>query len=151
MQEPMQGTLVSLCVSKKRGEKKVPRISGYLVQGRGLRGDGHARGGPRQVSLLMQESIDRMRRKGASVDHGDFAENLVTSGVDLHKVRVGDRIRVGVAELQVTMIGKECHAPCSIFYQVGFCIMPDEGVFCTVERPGPVHAGDPVTVLPGRG
>ncbi|MFW6181724.1 MAG: MOSC domain-containing protein [Spirochaetota bacterium] len=140
----MEGTLVALCASERRGVKKEPRDSGYLERGRGLRGDGHAQGGPRQVSLLMRESIERMRRRGASVGYGDFAENLVTGGVDLGRVRVGDRIRVGNAQLRVTMIGKECHSPCSIYRQVGFCIMPAEGVFCSVERPGHVRVGDPV-------
>jgi cyclic pyranopterin phosphate synthase len=145
----MKGTLMALCASERRGVKKKPQGSGYLEQGRGLCGDGHALGGPRQVSLLMRESMERMRRRGAEVGYGDFAENLVTGGIDLGGVRVGDRIRVGGAELRVTMIGKECYAPCEIYRQVGFCIMPTEGVFCSVERSGPVQVGDPVTVLTG--
>lgn len=144
------GTLVSLCINQKRGVKKHPIHEGYLDRGKGVRGDGHARGGLRQVSLLMQESVDQMRRQGAEVRPGDFAENLVTSGVNLHDIRVGDRIRIGDTELRVTIIGKECHAPCNIYFQVGHCIMPDEGVFCSIERSGPVQVGAPVTVITKR-
>lgn len=147
MQKAEGGILVSLSISEKRGVKKQPVDNGYLERGKGLRGDGHARGGPRQISLLMEESVERMRRQGAEVNPGDFAENMVTRGVDLHNLRIGDRIRIGDTELRVTTIGKECRTPCSIYYQVGYCIMPDEGVFCTVEQSGSVRVGDPVAVF----
>jgi TatD DNase family protein len=52
----------------------------------------------------------------------------------------------GAALLEVTMIGKECKTPCRIYYQVGACIMPQEGVFCRVLEPGRVRTGDTVRI-----
>jgi MOSC domain-containing protein YiiM len=153
-----EGKVVSICVSERKGEKKSPVSEAFLVKDRGIEGDAHAEGGLRQVSFLMRESVERMRREaGIEIKNGDFAENIVTEGIDLLKVRVGDAIEIeGTSEgevralLEVTMIGKECKEPCRIYYQVGFCIMPREGVFCAVVRPGPVRTGDRVRVMRGK-
>jgi MOSC domain-containing protein YiiM len=99
------------------------------------------------VSLLAVESIDKMRALGLDVNPGDFAENLTTEGIDLVSLPVGTRIAVGKQiVLEITQIGKECHAGCAIYRQVGKCIMPEEGVFARVIRGGPVRAGDQIKV-----
>lgn len=43
--------------------------------------------------------------------------------------------------LEVTQIGKECLTPCRIFYEVGRCIMPVEGIFCRVIKTGEIKPG----------
>jgi MOSC domain-containing protein YiiM len=88
-----------------------------------------------------------MRALGLDVNPGDFAENLTTEGIDLVSLPVGTRIAVGKQiVLEITQIGKECHAGCAIYRQVGKCIMPEEGVFARVIRGGPVRAGDQIKV-----
>jgi molybdopterin adenylyltransferase len=46
--------------------------------------------------------------------------------------------------LELTQIGKECHAACAIRQQVGDCIMPREGVFTKVIQGGRVRPGDEI-------
>jgi MOSC domain-containing protein YiiM len=151
VREKQEGIIASVAVSAAKGEKKTPVPEAVLESGLGIRGDAHAAGGLRQVSLLMEESIERMCGQGVQVTHGDFAENLVTRGVDLGRINLGDLIRIGdQVELSVSKIGKECPAPCAIYHQVGYCIMPTEGIFCRVVRPGTVRPGDRVVVEPGR-
>jgi MOSC domain-containing protein YiiM len=100
------------------------------------------------VSLLAQESIDKMRAAGLDVGPGDFAENLTTKGIGLCTLPIGTRLRVGeTAILQVTQIGKICHERCAIFYQAGDCVMPKEGIFAVVLRGGSVSRGDRIEVL----
>jgi MOSC domain-containing protein YiiM len=141
------GTVVAISVSERKGEKKRNIHEATLIRDRGIEHDAHAEGGHRQVSLLMHESIERMRREGVHVDHGDFAENIVTRDVDLGRLKLKDLIKIGDhTTLQVTMIGKECHAPCSIYHQVGYCIMPEEGIFCRVVNPGRIRVGDSVKI-----
>ena len=78
---------------------------------------------------------------------GDFAEHLTTEGVDLLHLPIGTRIAGGKEIiLEVTQIGKECHAGCAIFRQVGKCIMPKEGVFAKVIRGGRVRIEDPIKI-----
>ena len=141
------GTIVAISVSEKKGEKKHNTLEAMLIREMGIEHDAHAEGGDRQVSLLMEESIERMRKEGTDVSYGDFAENIVTRGVNLSNLALEDIIHIGEdIKLQVTMIGKECLTPCRIYYQVGHCIMPEEGIFCRVLNSGRIHVGDPVEV-----
>lgn len=142
-----RGSLIAVCTSARSGTRKAPVAVGVLREEHGLVGDAHA-GTRRQVSLLADESIGRMRAKGFTLNPGDFAENLTTSGVALHTLPVGTRLRVGrAALLEITQIGKECHADCEIRRQTGHCVMPTEGVFAKVLAGGKVRAGDEVVVL----
>ena len=147
----MSGKVVAVCVSEKRGVVKHPVSKVALKTGHGLVGDAHAGPWLRQVSLLATESIARIRRLMPELADGAFAENIVTEGVDLLGLTVGDRIGLGRGiELEVTQIGKECHASCAIREQTGDCVMPTEGVFCRVLAGGVLAAGDEVRLLDSR-
>ena len=115
---------------------------------RGFRGDAHAGPGVRQVSLLAEESIAKMRGKGLSVGPGDFAENVTVEGIVLQALPVGARLRAGEAVLEITQIGKECHDRCAIYLQAGDCVMPREGIFARVVRPGKVSPGNAIERIP---
>lgn len=143
----MQANVVAVCVSKNKGERKTPVESIELREEHGIVGDAHAGVWHRQVSLLAQESIDKMRAAGLDVDAGDFAENVTTSGVVLYDLPVGCRLEIGQTLLEVTQIGKECHNRCAIYHQAGDCVMPKEGIFARVLQGGPVKSGDPLVVL----
>ncbi len=145
----VRGKVVAVCVSGRKGEKKVPVPSVMLVKDHGVRDDAHAGPGIRQVSLLAEESIAKMRDKGLSVGPGDFAENVTVAGIALPALPVGTRLRVGETLLEITQIGKECHTRCAIYLQAGDCVMPREGIFARVLRGGAVAAGDAVEVVAG--
>jgi len=150
----MKGTVLAVNIAPEKGCRKADAGRGRLMTGLGLENDAHAGTPLRQVSLLAMESIDKLRAKGLEAVFGDFAENLTTRGIDLPSLPLGTRLRVGsTALLEVTQIGKVCHNRCRIFYTMGDCVMPREGVFAKVLRDGEVAAGDPIEVLPpdGRG
>lgn len=138
------GTVHAVSVSVAKGERKQNRSEVRFVENHGIEGDAHAGNWHRQISLLAVESIERMRELGALADPGDFAENVTTSGVDLLKAKPGDRIQIADTLLEITQIGKECHAHCAIWAQVGDCVMPREGIFARVLLGGVVRPGDPV-------
>jgi MOSC domain-containing protein YiiM len=142
-------TVIAVCKSDKKGTKKKDVRQGLLKSDFGMVGDAHADCCThRQVSLLAQESIDKMRALGLVVKPGDFAENLTTKEIDLVSLPVGTRLSVGKqVVLEVTQIGKECHTRCAIYRQVGTCVMPEEGVFARVIEGGPVRAGDTIEVV----
>lgn len=140
------GTIVSLNISREKGVNKEPVDSVQLRVDHGIEGDAHAGDWHRQVSLLAEESIDFMRAQGLSLEPGAFAENITTRGIDLPHLPVGTRLVCGEVELEVTQIGKKCHKGCAIFQQVGDCIMPREGIFTKVIKPGTLHCGDRLEV-----
>ena len=140
-------TVEAVCVSEEKGTRKHPVDEIELVVGEGVAGDAHAGRWHRQVSLLPAEAVDELRALLPELAPGDFAENILTRGVDLKALPVGTVLRVGAAELVVTQIGKECHAACEIRRLTGRCAMPTEGIFCVVTRAGSLRAGDRLEVV----
>ncbi|MGD9019455.1 MAG: MOSC domain-containing protein [Desulfuromonadales bacterium] len=138
----MAARVVSVCVSRNKGEKKTPVAQVELRPGHGIVGDAHAGSWHRQVSLLAIESIRKMQDMGLDVGAGDFAENLTTEGVELVSLPPGAGVKIGETLLEITQIGKECHSRCAIYDQAGDCVMPKEGVFARVVKGGKVQAGD---------
>lgn len=136
-------TITAVCISAKKGQRKHNCGEGLLVANEGLEGDAHAGFAHRQVSLLAEESIAKMIKKGLDVGPGDFAENLTTRGIDLVSLPLGVRLQAGTkAVLRVTQIGKECHNRCAIYDQAGDCVMPREGIFTEVLLGGKIQTGD---------
>ncbi|MTK11380.1 MAG: MOSC domain-containing protein [Clostridiaceae bacterium] len=140
--------VIAVNISEKKGEIKVPIEKGYFKVNHGLEGDAHAGDWHRQVSLLAQESIDKMNSLGImNLDSGKFAENITTEGLVLYELPVGTKLRIGETLMEVTQIGKECHKGCAIRSQVGDCIMPREGIFTKVLEGGFVKAGDEIELI----
>lgn len=140
----------AISISDRKGIRKTNIEAGDLLENFGLAGDAHGGIWHRQVSLLAQESIDFMRRKGLDVVAGNFAENITTQGIDLTALRVGDHIRVGNTELIISQLGKVCHNRCAIYHQAGDCVMPREGIFGVVRTGGQIRVGDPIRMLKQR-
>ena len=146
-------TVKSICISEVRGTRKKQIEQAMLVKDWGIEGDAHAGNWHRAVSLLsyekFEEACERFQTAGyKALDPGDFAENIMVSGIDFAKLPVGIRFRCGNAVLRMTQIGKECHADCDIRRITGDCIMPREGVFAVVEEGGTIRPGDAFGILP---
>ncbi|MCL6086807.1 MAG: MOSC domain-containing protein [Actinobacteria bacterium] len=156
------GKIFSINISKEKGVKKYP-VAEILITKFGLEGDGHCGDWHRQISLLSYESIKDVIKKGIDVSPGDFAENITTAGIKIQDLKIGDLIIIDSnpvnkndvpknnfyeddenAVLKVTQIGKECINPCRIYYQLGSCIMPSEGIFCRVIKTGKIKVGDKI-------
>lgn len=89
----------AVCISKNKGQKsKVKTIK--LIEGLGVCGDFHAKGGERQVSLLAEESVQKMREKEGGNSNsrllfpGAFGENIITEGIDLLSLSIGQKISI---------------------------------------------------------
>ncbi len=143
------GQVVSVNISNEKGTVKKPVSEIELIE-TGIKGDAHAGVWHRQVSLLAVESIDRFSAAAGRIfDHGDFAENITTCGIDLLATAVFDRLIIGEVELEITQHGKKCHGDsCAIFTEVGRCVMPHEGIFCRVLQGGTIKAGDSIVHQP---
>jgi MOSC domain-containing protein YiiM len=137
------GYIEAIAISKKKGIRKSEIPFATLIQDWGIEGDAHAGNWNRQVSLLAGESIDIVKDKIPDLPIGAFAENIITRGIDLASIEVGDRLKLaGHVILEITQIGKECHNTCTIKKITGDCIMPREGVFSKVISGGKIRPGD---------
>ncbi|WP_246451857.1 MOSC domain-containing protein [Alkalicella caledoniensis] len=142
--------VVSVAISEKKGMKKTPVQEAVLVEGFGIEGDAHGGKWHRQVSLLAEESINKMKAMGLDVSFGSFAENISTEGLELNKLPIGTLLKLGEdVLLSVSQIGKECHTRCAIYHQAGDCVMPKEGIFAYVLRGGTIKSGDSIEILDG--
>jgi len=139
----------AICTSEKTGEAKRPVERAAFVAAHGIEGDAHAGDWHRQVSLLSAEEAAEWRQRLPDLKPGDFAENVLVSGLDFDQLGLGSRLRLGgQVELVITQIGKECHGHrCTVFERMGECLMPRRGLFARVERGGEAAADDPVEVL----
>ena len=140
----------AVCISEKKGVVKKEKESITLKADWGIEGDAHAGDWHRQVSLLAGESIDGVKEAMPSLKNGAFAENVITRGVDLGTVALGDHIKIGGAVvLEITQIGKECHnSGCAIKKLTGDCIMPREGIFARVVAGGTITPLDTLELKP---
>jgi len=141
------GKVLAICISDKKGTLKTQINEAKFIYDFGIENDAHAGKWHRQVSLLEFNKIDEFRRKGGKVDFGAFGENLVVEGIELHKLPIGTKIKIGDILLEVTQIGKKCHDKCNIYYQVGECIMPKNGIFTKVLSGGIVKVGDECKIV----
>ncbi|MBC8343760.1 MAG: MOSC domain-containing protein [Bacteroidetes bacterium] len=135
--------IVSLNISTIKGVVKQP-VSSVEINTDGVKDDAHSGDWHRQVSVLGKECIDKfsvlLKRK---IKAGEFAENITLQGFDVSKVKVNDKLVCGNIELKITQIGKNCHnSNCAIFKTAGDCIMPREGIFCSVIKGGILNQGD---------
>lgn len=139
--------VLSINISDKTGVIKLPVEQAEFIQG-GIKGDAHfGLDEIRQVSLLADESVDKMRAMGLKLGAGVFAENITTQGIELKTLPIGTKLKIGETIQEVSKIGKECHHGCAIKQQTGTCVMPTEGIFTKVLRAGIVKAGDTIEIL----
>jgi MOSC domain-containing protein YiiM len=136
----------AVCISEKKGIVKREQSEVRLKENFGIENDAHAGAWHRQISLLAGESIDTVKEKLPTLKNGAFAENIITRGIDLTALRVGDRLQIGeTVLLEITQIGKECHnSGCAIKKLTGDCIMPREGLFATVITGGTISSSDTI-------
>lgn len=140
--------IVSINISTKKGVIKEPISKAELKIDHGIVGDAHAGNWHRQISMLAEESIQKMKDKGFNhLKFGDFAENITTEGIVVHTLPVGTKLKIGECEVEVTQIGKKCHNGCAIKQTTGDCVMPREGIFVKVLKEGTIQPNDIIEVL----
>ncbi len=143
----MEGKILSICVSSEKGTKKDEVHSVHISADWGIKGDAHAGKWHRQVSLLSNKDIDKVRKIIPNLNPGAFAENIATEGIDLNQVKIGDKILIrDEVVLQVTQLGKECHSGCEIQKLTGDCIMPKKGIFARVLKGGLIKKNDRIKI-----
>jgi MOSC domain-containing protein YiiM len=113
------------------------------IEGHGLEGCAHARAGTkRQVLFASTEHLDAL-----GVEYGRIRENFTIEGADVHDWPVGQRVKVGSALFEITMV---CD-PCSRMEEIRPGLQAEldgrRGMLARVVESGEVAAGDEVELL----
>jgi molybdopterin adenylyltransferase len=119
------------------------REAARAVEGVGLDGCAHARAGTkRQVLFVSAEHLDAL-----GVDYGAIKENFTVAGADVHQWPVGQQVRVGGAEFEITM---DCE-PCERMEEIRPGLQREldgrRGMLARVVKSGDVRLGDEITLL----
>lgn len=139
--------VLAINISEETGVIKHSVNQAEFING-GIIGDAHyGLNATRQVSLLADESVDKMRNLGLILEPGAFAENITTQGIDLKTLPIGTRLRIGETIQEVSQIGKQCHSGCAIKQATGTCVMPTEGIFTIIIEPGVLRTGDDIVIV----
>lgn len=136
------GKVIAICISEKRGTVKKNIGECNIIEGFGLENDAHGGDWHRQVSLLSYNKVLDFNTNGGEVHNGDFGENLLVEGIDFKTLPIETIFKCNDVVLELTQVGKKCHAHCEIYHRVGDCIMPREGVFAKVIHGGKIRVGD---------
>ena len=105
--------------------------------------------------------MDALIARGYPLFYGAMGENLTTRGIDIRQLRIGDQIRAGGALLEIT----QPRGPCSALDVYGESLKLEvydpkvkqrdytsprwgmSGFYASVVTPGPVRAGDAVSLV----
>ncbi|HEX2293468.1 MAG TPA: MOSC domain-containing protein [Gaiellaceae bacterium] len=113
------------------------------IEEHGLEGCAHARAGTkRQVLFASAEHLAAL-----GIEHGRIRENFTIEGDDVHTWPVGQRVRIGGAEFEITMVCDPCSRMDEIRPGLQAELEGRRGMLARVTRTGEVSAGDPVELL----
>lgn len=114
-----------------------------VIQNAGLEGCAHARpNGKRQVLLVDVETL-----RAIDLWPGLIRENITTEGLNVNALKIGQKLRVGEAELEASAV---CE-PCELMEEIRAGLMQElvgrRGLLCRVVRGGAVKRGDRVVMV----
>jgi len=130
-----------------KGSMGMEMTEGTLIEGLGLEGDWHAKGGDRQVSLLFSEKSSKITDKEAKgLCYSRFKENIKIFGLTPDEARAGTRLEAGDAVLEITGETKRCHEECVFFKAGKRCSLAGLNLFAKVVKGGVIRSGDKVSI-----
>ncbi|HNW64905.1 MAG TPA: MOSC domain-containing protein [Piscinibacter sp.] len=120
----MLAKVVAVHSSPQHAFSKADHPSIELIEGHGVKGDAHfgvtvkhrsrvardpTQPNLRQVHLLHQELLRELAAKGLAVSPGQMGENITTRGLELLRMSVGTRLRIGsTAVVELTGLRNPC-------------------------------------------
>ena len=134
----MEATVHALFIaSEKKSHVRVPSVR---VTPAGFEGDYHSGSARQRQVLLMSTNI----LNELQLQPGDVFENAVIDGLDVMKLRAGQRLHMGTAIVEVTIPCEPCGRMDRIRTGLRQSIQNRRGMFVKVVTPGSVKIGDAV-------
>lgn len=113
------------------------------VEEKGFERCAHGRPGERQILLMAAEDLADLQ-----LDPGAIKENIVTQGLDVMRLKRGQRLRAGEAELEITLPCAPCKRMDDVRPGLRAELRGRRGMLCRVLRGGWVRSGDAIELLP---
>jgi MOSC domain-containing protein YiiM len=135
------GEIVGIWRSPKR-RQQMERLESTQIEENGLAGCAHRRPGKRSVLFVAAEDLDEL-----GVAHGAVRENFTVAGADVMSWPVGQRVAVGTAEFEISMVCDPCELMENIRPGLQAELEGKRGMLARVVKTGEVSAGDPITLL----
>ena len=110
----------------------------FAVENKGFKDCIHARGGTgRQVLLMDSETLEEF-----GIAPGRAKENITTRGLTLERLRLGQRLQIGEALLEVTNPCTPCYQMDEIRMGLQEALRGRRGILCRVVESGGIRRGD---------
>jgi MOSC domain-containing protein YiiM len=134
--------LVGIWRSPKRREPMELLESARVFENEGVEGCAHRRGGKRNVLFVAVEDLEAL-----GVEPGAVKENFTVRGAGVMKWPLGQRLAIGDAEFEVSMICDPCELMETIRPGLLAEIDGRRGMLARVTKTGDVAVGDEVRPL----
>jgi molybdopterin adenylyltransferase len=134
--------IVGIWRSPRRRSSMEPLESAQVLED-GLEGCAHRRPGKRAVLFVAAEDLESL-----DVEPGAVKENFTVRGADLMRWPVGQRVGVGGAEFEVSMVCDPCHLMEEIRPGLQAELEGKRGMLASVVKTGNVRLGDELVLLP---
>ena len=136
-------TVAGLFVSPGRGSgRSEPRERVLAIESQGFEGCAHANPPRREVLLVSKRHLDAL-----GVEPGAIRENVTVEGADVQSWSVGQRVQVGGALLEITMVCDPCHRMDELRAGLRALLDDKRGMLAHVVEGGEVALGDEIALL----
>jgi MOSC domain-containing protein YiiM len=112
------------------------------IAGQGLEGCAHANPPRREVLFVSKEHLDSV-----SVEPGAIRENITVDGDDVQQWPIGQRVRAGSAEFEITMVCDPCHRMDELRDGLRAELDGKRGMLARVVESGEVAVGDAIELV----
>jgi|SRR3984893_2876697 MOSC domain-containing protein YiiM len=138
----MTARVVHLFRATKRREPMESLPTARVIADAGFEGCAHARpGGKRQVLLVDAETLQEM-----DLAPGIIRENITTEGLRVNALKIGQKVRIGKVELQVSAVCEPCEELEKVRAGLPVEIVGKRGMLCKVLRGGMIQPGETIQV-----
>ena len=128
--------------SPKRRELMEELETAQVFENDGVEGCAHRRGGKRNVLFVAAEDVESL-----GVPAGRVKENFTVRGADVMGWPVGQRLAIGDAEFEVSMVCDPCELMEEIRPGLQAELEGKRGMLAKVTKTGRVSRGDLITLL----
>jgi hypothetical protein len=135
--------ILHLFRAPNRAATMEPLNKARAIENAGIEGCAHARpNGKRQVLLVDIETL-----RDFELVPGITRENITTEGLDVNALPIGQKIRVGDVELEVSLVCDPCEQIEALRPGLQKAMEGKRGMLCQVLTSGTLQPGDSITLL----